>query len=842
MAKSKKKTRPTVAEESKILPTGTQDLIFVSLIIILLAILLKPLIFDGLSPQGTDIIAGVGKFNQIREYNDTHDEYALWNPAIFAGMPHYQDYGPIAFSLDNLLDLLGLYLSNVFVFYLFGALGMYLLFRYLKFTPLMAFTGTMMFILLPHYKSLWVVGHFRKLRAIMYIPWIFLTFKYFIDKRTILAIAIFAVAYGLQIRTQHYQIIFYTSLLVFTLGVYPILSEFLAGKYKLAGKSLLMIGVSIFLAMMMSAQPLFLAKEYLPYSKRGKTTIDISKSKEQQTQQALSQGASLQYATQWSTAPSELLGWIIPRFYGGMSQEKYTGNKVPQLRNQLIPFYWGHMPFTQSYEYIGILTILLAAIGIYANRKNKFIISLMIFTGFLILLSFGRHFEAFYTIFYNYMPYFNKFRAPVMSVTITSIIIVIFAIYGLKYLIGLKRGEIPAYYKNLLLIAGGFFAIGLAIWLLSGNFSFSKTGEAYDPKVMSLIKEIRKEVLINDLIRYFLILALGFGLIWAYLKEKISSTTLGILLAVLTVFDLYDIQSRYHEKYIDVDRAETNLMRKNEADLVLEKDKGIFRIFPVGRLFDDNRWGYYQQSIGGYSPIKMYTIEELIQNNLYKGWDKNLPINWNVLKILNVKYLVSQQLLQAPQLTPVLTAKNDSKLDVYYFNGYLKRGFFVGKTEIITDEFDRLERINQASFDPATTAIIETELASPISVPDSAVSQLISYSLNESIYDVFTSQQSLFVISELFYPPGWKIFIDEQETGNIYKTDHAIQSVIMPEGQHRVVLRFEPDSYYRNIRYAKISSWILYLIIVSSLAVNYKEKISSYMAKIPAFKKNHAEK
>ncbi len=100
-------------------------MIFVILITVLLAFLLKPLIFDGLSPQGADIVAGVGKVKQIQDYNKTHDDYALWNPAIFSGMPHYQDYGPIAFSLDNILALLGLLLSSVYVFYLLGALGMY---------------------------------------------------------------------------------------------------------------------------------------------------------------------------------------------------------------------------------------------------------------------------------------------------------------------------------------------------------------------------------------------------------------------------------------------------------------------------------------------------------------------------------------------------------------------------------------------------------------------------------------------------------------------------------------------------------------------------------------------
>jgi hypothetical protein len=807
------------------IPEKMQDLIFVTLIIILLAFLLKPLLFNGLSPQGADIVAGIGKVKQIQDYNESHDDFALWNPAIFGGMPHYQDYGPVTYSLDTILALLGLYLSSVYVFYLFGALGLYALFRYLKFKPLLAFAGSMMFILLPHYKSLWVVGHFRKLRAIMYIPWIVLTFKYFLDRRTVLAITLFAVLYGLQIRTQHYQIIFYTSLLIFTLGVYPILSEFLTKKYTVALKSLLMLGVAVFLALMMSAQPLFLANEYLPYSKRGKTTIDISKPKEQQPQSALSQGTTLEYATQWSTAPSELLVWIIPRFYGGMSGEKYTGNGVPQLRNQTVPFYWGHMPFTQSYEYIGLITILLAVIGIYACRKNKLIISLVIFAGFLILLSFGRHFESFYSFFYNYLPYFNKFRAPMMSVTVTSFIIVIFALFGLKHLSEIKRGELSLFYKNLLLIAAGFFLIGVVIWLISGNFSFIKNRESYDPKVMNLIKDIRKEVLIDDLVRYMVILVLGFGAIWAYLKEKLSFSILTTALTVLIMIDLYDIQTRYQEKYIDSERAEKNFFRKNAVDLVLDRDKETYRIFPVGQLFQDNRWAYSHQSIGGYSPIKMYTIEEIIQNNLYKGWDQTLPLNWNILKILNVKYLVSPQMLKAAQLTLIPAGTDNEKLSVYYFNDYLSRGFFVGAVEIIEDEFDRLARMNQSSFDPAKTAIIETGLHQPVSVPDSSYSRMITYSPNRSVYEVFTSHQALFVISELYFPPGWKILIDNQQVEQIYKTDHAIQSVIVAEGAHRLELQFEPDSFYRNIWYATISSLLLYGLILGSVVITYREPI-----------------
>lgn len=835
MAKSKKK-KPQKGPEPKpkstiILPEKIQDVIFCSIIIILLAILFKPMLIDSLSPQGADIVAGVGKVNQIREFNQSHEERALWNPYIFSGMPHYQDYGAIAFSIDNILGRLGFYLSSAYVFCVFGALGMYSLLRYLKFNPLLAFAGSMMFILLPHYKSLWIVGHFRKLRAIMYIPWIFLSFKYFIDKRSLLSITLFTIFFAVQIRTQHYQIIFYTALLIFAMGIYPFLSDLFEKKYKIFAKSVIMLSGALIFSLMMSAQPLFLAKEYLPYSKRGKTTIDITKSKEQQSQTAISQGASLEYATQWSTAPSELLTWLFPRFYGGMSQEKYTGNNYPQLKNQLIPFYWGHMPFTQSYEYIGVIVLLLSFIGVYAYRKNRFIISMLIFVSFLILLSFGRHFLWFYEIFYNYLPYFNKFRAPMMSVTVTSFIIVIFALYGLRYLSEIKRGEAPVYYKNLFIIFGGFFLLGIIIWLFGQNFSFTKTGESFDPKIWNLIKEVRKEVFINDVLRYLFIVVLTFVSIWGYIKKKFSFTLLSALLTLFILFDLINLQSRYDEKYIDAKKVEKNFFKKTNTDLMLERDSSIYRVFPVGKLFQNNRWAYYHQTIGGYSPIKMYTIEELIQNNLYKGWNKDLPINWNVMKILNVKYLISPQSLRAPQLEEVSSNTKNNQLKVYYFKDDLYRGFFVGETEIIKDEFDRLKRINQATFDPGRTAIIEVELSQPISEPDSSYSKLLTYNPNGSVFDVYTDKTSLFVISELYYPPGWKIFIDNNEVENIYKTNHAIQSVVVPEGNHKIELRFEPDSYYDNIKLASISSFIVYLVIVSSLIYAYKDKILSKLRK-----------
>jgi len=829
MAKAKKRKgrNQQIKPETKnkfSLPLAQQDIIFLVAMTVFLVILLKPMVIDGLSPQGVDVVGSLGASHQTAEYYKDTGGHALWNPYLFSGMPQYHRIGPVTFSIDTILHYLSRYFSSVFIFYLFAAFGSYILFRYLKMSPLISFLATMIFILMPHYKSLYTEGHMAKFRALMILPWVLLSFLYFLDKRSLLAASLFAIIFGAQIRTQHYQIVFYTALLIFAVGLYPVLKDLLEKKYLAFTKSAALIFGAIILGIMMSSQPLFLAKEYIPYSKRGKTTINIEKPEQANKETSASDGVQIEYATQWSTHPSELMTWFIPRFYGGMSGEKYTGDAAPQLKGRLIPGYWGHMPFTQSYEYMGVISLILAIIGIYAFRKKPFILSLLILSAFFILLSFGRHFLFFYSLFYDYFPFFNKFRVPVMSVTVTSFIVSILAAYGLKYLSSHPLLQSFKENKSLLYIIGGFLALGVITLLMSKGFSYSFLRDNYDPRVLEIIKTARKELLSQDLIRYFILVVLAAAAIFAYLFRKISFNIMILILTVFILFDLIDVQSRYQNKYADIKKIEKQYFAKSQTDNFLLADKDIYRIFPAGRSFGDNRWAYYHQTIGGYSAIKMYTIEELIENSLYKGWDKNFPVNFNLLKILNTKYIVSSQMITHEKLTPVLEDKQNT-LYTYMYKDRLSRGFFVGDYKIITDEYDRLREINRKEFDPSVTAILEEPLTEEIQTPDSSWGLVKSFSPNEINFEVYTDKKSLFVISEMYYPPGWKITVDDQPIDKIYKTNHALQSIVIPEGKHIVRLSFDPDSYnyYVNISYA--SAGILYIVVIFSLIMMFREKI-----------------
>ncbi len=815
----------TAAQTSSFtLSTRMQDYLFIAIIFVFLLILLKPLAIDHLSPQGVDVIGSLAKTHAVGEFHKKTGETALWNPNVFAGMPIYHRLSPRAFSLDNLFAIFSRFFHSVFIYYFFGALGAFLLFRFLGMSPLISLIGALFFVLMPHYKSLYVEGHMAKLKALMYLPWIFLTFRYFIKARTVLAAALFALMFGLQIRTQHYQIVFYTALMVFAIGIYPLIDDLIKKQFGSFFKTIGLLALALILGVMMAAQPLFLAKEYLPYSKRGKTTINVNSKTE-----AKGTGVSLNYATQWSTAPSELLTWFLPRFYGGMSAEHYDGSKYPRLKGQLISTYWGNMPFTQSYEYMGIILLMLALIGLIANyRKSILIKSLFWLMVFLVLLSFGRHFKLFYSLFYYYVPYFNKFRAPMMSVTVTYFVMVVFGIYGLKYLADLANEKLDAkQQRKILYILGGFLALGILLWFYSLGASFVKpSGEAYQGRTLEVVRQIRKELFQRDLIRYFVLVILSGAAIFAYLKRKLSVLALILILGILNIFDLLQVQNRVKPEYTNTKRLEREYFRKTAIDRALLQDKDLYRIFPAGKLFGDNRWAYYHQSIGGYTPIKMYTIEELVEKNIYNGWDAKLPFNWNVLKILNVKYVITQQPVQYPLLKPMVQDPAN-KLYAYYFTGYLPRAFFVGSYKIVKDTRLRLRIINSKAFNPAKTALLEEKLNAPIAQPDTSFTKVLKFTPNELKLEVYTNKQSLLVISQIYYPPGWKIFVDGKIADKIYKTDHAIQSIVVPAGRHKVNMRFIPDSYFKNKRMAEIAVILIYLVILICLIMRYKKKVNT---------------
>ena len=181
-----------------------------------------------------------------------------------------------------------------------------------------------------------------------------------------------------------------------------------------------------------------------------------------------SSGLSMDYATSWSLHPGEMFNFLMPRFYGGDSSERYQGTDVPRLKGQTIPGYWGHMPFTSSTDYLGVVTLFLAALALFFQRQQRRTIILGLLVIFSLLLAFGRHFPFLYKVFFNYMPFFDKFRIPTMIVIIVHFSIAMLAGIGFDYIIRLfdNKESLQKIVKGTSILFFVFVAIGLVPFLL----------------------------------------------------------------------------------------------------------------------------------------------------------------------------------------------------------------------------------------------------------------------------------------------------------------------------------------------------------------------------------------
>ncbi|MCZ6594986.1 MAG: YfhO family protein, partial [Bacteroidetes bacterium] len=76
---------------------------------------------------------------------------------------------------------------------------------------------------------------------------------------------------------------------------------------------------------------------------------------------------------------------------------------------------------------------------------------------------------------------------------------------------------------------------------------------------------------------------------------------------------------------------------------------------------------------------------------------------------------------------------------------------------------------------------------------------------------------------EMYYPAGWRAFIDGEET-EIYKTNHALRSIVVSEGSHKIEFRFQPRTYFASLWIMGSSTILVYLILGISLIYEFRYK------------------
>ncbi len=752
-----------------------KQLVIIPILILLLCIIFYPVIFQGKIFSSPDSLNPKAAAIILSEAQKEIGEYPLWQPWIFSGMPTAESFTNTSnlYFLQYVFQVLRIPTIIIHLLhFLFAGLGMFVLIRYLKISQIVAIVGSAGFMLMPYLVTMEVFGHGSQAMTAAYIPWAFWATLKLFDKQRILDVGILAILLGLQLQRAHVQIAYYTWMLIGALFLFKtiiFLKEKELRKNAIKGSTLFIIAISIALGIA--------ALVYLPslqYSSESIRSVGQPGS------------ASYDYATSWSFHPKEILTFFIPSAYGFGGQT-----------------YWGKMPFTDYPNYMGIIFLLLA---VFAFVKNRNII-VWFLTGTILLallISFGRHFGIIYNVFYDFIPYFSKFRIPSMILIIVQLNVIILACFGLEKLSEHKWQDIPKWFWWIAGISGFAFLILLfgGGWLreiVSNGFTQPRN---QDPRFVEVINNLRWKMWINDAWLMILFIVGVIGTFFLFVKKHITKIMLIGIIGTLAIIDLGIVDYKILQPEQNSGRTSQLINKKaipryfqhDKITKFLTEDGTTFRVYPIGPLFSESRLQAFGiESVGGYHPAKLGIYNRFLSNTNNIG---TIPL----MRMMNIRYILSPQVINHPELEHVFTENMQTgtgkiQIWVYLIVDSLPRAWFIDDVEVV-DENVLWQNMLSESFNAAQTAYINEPIAEQFYSSGEIISA--EYSPNDIKIETKNPEAGYLVVSEVHYPLRWEAKIDGKSV-KTFETNGIIRGIEVPAGEHIIEFVYDKSMFHKGI-------------------------------------------
>ena len=725
-----------------------------------------------------------GMSRQLQESRIEKGEELYWVDNAFGGMPTYQLGAKYSYDLLTPIHKLFRLLPHPTYLLFLYFLGAYLFLISFGFRPSYACLGALAYGLSTYLLIIIQVGHNTKAQALGYFPFVFAAVHYLFQKKSLWGVLLAAIAMGLEIRANHYQMTYYMLLLLLLYGGVQAWEAIRQKEFKLFVNKGLKLGFAGLLAIALNATSLLATSEYTDFSTRGKSELSIDASGNPQEQRS---GLSYDYITQFSYGIFESFNLIIPRIQGGGSREDLGTDsnlyaRLVQLgvpRTQAlqfvtaVPTYWGDQPILEAPAYVGIVVVFLAVLALCfpLDRYKKWLLAGVLLS---LLLSWGKNFESLTRLFISIVPLYSKFRAVSSIQVILEFCLPVLAVMGLRDAL---KADAGASRKALQRASVGFLSFIVGLFLIKSTLPFKGPNDAYysqlfGPQIMQLIFDARKEIYTADLLRALVFVLLTAALLFAHTLKKLKESRVLLLVGCLLVFDLMQIATRYldRELYVSPSQLKRTFVATPQ-DRAIMQDNSHYRVYEPALGLQSARTAYFHNAIGGYHGAKPRRFEELI--DLFQVQQAEA-----ILNILNVKYI-----LYADEAGEEQVLENPDNLGAAWLVERLL-------PQASPDE----AYMAMASTDFSSTAIIEsaaTNLPLSYTLDPAATVTLVENSATQKTYAFSSSQDAFVVFSEMYYAHGWTAKIDGKEVP-IERVNYVLRGLQVSAGKHQITFSFNP--------------------------------------------------
>lgn len=765
----------------------------------------------------SDIMQYIGMSKQQKDFKAETGEETYWTNSAFAGMPTYQLGAKYPHNYIKSLDLALRFLPRPADYLFLYFLGFYILLLVLKVDYKLAALGALAFGFSTYLIIILGVGHNSKAHAIAYMPLVLSGIILTFQRKYIAGFLLTAVAMGLEIVANHFQMTYYLMLLVIILGIAYLIDAY---KKKLLPHYFKSVGIlvgAVILAIALNATSVLATQEYVKESTRGKSelTINLDGSPKEVTS-----GLDKDYITQFSYGYWETFNLFIPRFMGGGNGEdvgkdsatydafRKLGATTSQAlqESKQAPMYWGDQPIVEAPAYIGavLLFLFVFALFLVKGRLKWWLVGGSVFS---LLLSYGKNLGFLTDFFIDYVPLYNKFRAVTSIQVLLELCVPVLAIFGLVRLFNNfeKKEEKLKALKYATIIAGGLSLVFLLFKSSLFDFVGVNDGfyrQSYGHDFVDALIEDRKTLFTQDTIRTLVLVLLSAAAIYIYLKDKLKEKWVVVAFGVLILFDLVGVAKRYVN---NDDFVSATLVNKpfeaTPADKEILKDTTYYRVFDL--VGGAAKPSYFHNSLNGYNAAELKRYSEVFDFYVAKN-------NINVLNMLNAKYIIFE---------------NESGVIPYFNDESNGNAWFVNELKGVTSANEEIKALD--SLDNKHKAVYNSKIYKNVPTQyrvDSLASiKLVAYKPNYLKYQSTNANKGFAVFSEIYYKNGWKTTVDGKDATHM-RVNYTLRGMELPAGTHTIEFKFDPDVVKTGSTIALASSVLFVLLLLGGLFYEFKRK------------------
>lgn len=812
---------------SKILKQALPHLGAIAIFLLTAAIFCKPAL-EGNQLNQHDNVSWKGMAQSAFEYKEAKGHFPLWNANLFSGMPNYQIAMEGKSILPNLINVFSLGLPKPMNFFFIACLFFYLLAITIGSHPLIGTLLSIGYAYSTYNPVVIAAGHDTQILATACMPLLLAGLILVYQAKYWLGLSVTTLGAYLLIASNHLQITYYFLLIALLITIAYAIDWIRTKQWKHLGMAAAITLIAAGLSIGGNALILWTSAEYSKYTMRGGKDVVIADGKVNTTKTS---GLDTSYAFEYSIGKRESLTFLLPNsFGGGHSRNFKEGSAIAKKLTEAgideanaeqlaqgLPQYWGALPYTAGPAYLGVIVFILGLLGLVVN-KGPLRYGLLLATILGVFISWGKNLMGFNLFLFEYLPLFNKFRAPSMAQVIPQLTL---GVSALILLSNYFKEKVELWTKKNLYFIGGLFTLLFLVWLAQ-DYSASIDQQvlaAYTDKngsdqfarsiVAGMIEE-RQHMFGLSILRALLITGLLVGIIGLFSKKLIKPTVAALLLLVVGTIELttashdYLDESTYQsaEEYTQSNFAPSPL----DQQILVDKDPNYRVLNLATSTFNDSKTSYFHKSIGGYHAAKLRIYQDLIEK-YFAG-----SVNQGILNMLNTRYIIVSDPMSGQQSV----VKNDQALG---------NCWFVSTVLPVADRAAALEQIGLTNLkDSVIIEKVAYNGPTQFTKDSSSTIQLTSFDNDTLTYQANCTQEQFAVFSEIYYPKGWNAYVDNKKADYL-NVNYVLRGLPLSKGKHEIRFVFEPTSYEMGTKIMYASSFIIALVVLGGIALSFKKKV-----------------